>query len=452
MRVRLSACAVAAVACAGVAACVVEAPTPATAVTLAVVDARVWTADPARPLVEAFAVAGDRIAAVGTTAAIRTLAGNAPVIEGRGRLVTSGFIDAHFRLMEPPRGVAGPPAPASASQQDRLLADSLAALAPRGVTTVHHMGSLADLEVLARASAARRLTARVYAAVPLADHERLLTGMAAGLYGGSDGRGDAWFRVGGVTVHLDGPLRSHTAALLAPYEDEPAEFGSLRVDPDRTAEVMTRVDRAGLQLIVHAVGDRANRWALDTLEELTRENGPRDRRLRIEHAQHLDPVDIVRFAPLGAIASIQPADLTETGRWAEAIVGETRSRGAFALRSLLDARARVAFGSDGIAISSTPLEAMYASVTRRPLDGTERSGWVPGQKITIAEALDAFTRGGAYAAFEEETKGRLAVGYLADFVLLEEDLFTVPSPDIRRVPVTLTVVGGEIVYDGRPLN
>ena len=225
--------------------------------------------------------------------------------------------------------------------------------------------------------------------------------------------------------------------------------GSLRVDPGRTAEAMMRADRAGLQLLVHADGDRANRWALDTLEDITRENGLRDRRFRIERAQHLDPVDIARFAPLGAIASIQPADLTETGRWAEDLVGETRAHEAFAVRSLLDARARVTFGSDGIAISSTPLEAMYAAVTRRLLDGTQRSGWVPDQRITIAEALDAFTRGGAYAAFEEETKGRLAVGYLADFVMLEDDLFTVPSPDIRRVPVTLTVVGGEIVYDGR---
>ena len=449
MTSRLLASAFAALASAGGTACVVEAPAPGAAVTLAVVDARVWTGDPERPLVEAIAVAGDRIAAVGSTVAIRILAGTAPVIEGRGRMVTPGFIDAHLRLMEPPRGVEGPPSPASAAQKDRILDEAIAVLAPRGVTTVHHIGGLDDLEVLARAAVAGRLTARVYAAVPLVDRERLLAGMAAELYGGSETRSDVWLRVGAVTVHLDGPLRSHTAALLGSYEDDPTEVGSLRVDPTRTAEAMTQADRAGLQLMVHAVGDRANRWALDMLEEITRENGPRDRRFRVEHAEHLQSDDIARFAQLGAIASVQPADLTETGRWADAIVGPVRARGAFALRSLLDARARVVFGSDGIAISSTPLEAMYAAVTRRPLDGSRRAGWVPEQKITIAEALDAFTRGGAYAAFEEERKGRLAVGYLADFVLLEDDLFSVPSPDIRRVPVLLTVVGGEIIYDGR---
>jgi hypothetical protein len=206
-------------------------------------------------------------------------------------------------------------------------------------------------------------------------------------------------------------------------------------------------DKAGLQIAVHAIGDRASREILDLYERVEQENGPRDRRLRIEHAQILSPEDIPRFAKLHVIASMQPEHLEDDGRWTEQRIGATRAREAYCFKSLLDSGAVVAFGSDWPVAPMKPLEGIYAAVTRRTLDGKHPNGWVPEQKITVAQAVHAYTMGSAYAEFEEDVKGSLEVGKLADLVVLDEDIFHATADELAKAKVDLTMVGGKIVYE-----
>jgi predicted amidohydrolase YtcJ len=205
-------------------------------------------------------------------------------------------------------------------------------------------------------------------------------------------------------------------------------------------------DKAGLHVIVHAIGDRANTTILDIFESVARENGARDRRFRIEHAQHLTRGDIPRFRSLGVIPSMQPYHAIDDGRWADAVIGPVRSRTTYAFRSLLDAGARLAFGSDWYVAPPTPLEGIYAAVTRRTLDGKHPGGWIPEQKISVEEALAAYTTGGAYASFDEREKGAIAPGMLADLAVIDRDLRTIPAAEIREAKVVRTIVGGTTVY------
>jgi predicted amidohydrolase YtcJ len=198
---------------------------------------------------------------------------------------------------------------------------------------------------------------------------------------------------------------------------------------------------------VHAIGDRAIRLQLDIFRDVARENGPRDRRFRIEHAQHIAPADIPRFAELGVIASMQPYHAIDDGRWAERLIGHERARTTYAFRSLLDAGARVAFGSDWFVAPPTPLEGIYAAVTRRTLDDRNPGGWIPEQRVTVEEALAAYTSAGAHASFDEAEKGRLIRGQLADLVLLDRDLMRIPPETIRDAQVLMTVIGGRIAFE-----
>jgi predicted amidohydrolase YtcJ len=198
--------------------------------------------------------------------------------------------------------------------------------------------------------------------------------------------------------------------------------------------------------MVHAIGDRANTLLLDAYERVAARNGARDRRFRIEHAQHLAPSALPRFAALGVIPSMQPYHAIDDGRWATAVIGPERSRGTYAFRALLDAGARLAFGSDWFVAPPTPLEGIYAAVTRRTLDDRNPGGWVPEQKITVEEALRAYTATAAYASFEEGLKGTLEPGKLGDIVIIDRDLRPVAAEAIRDARVTATIVGGEIVF------
>ena len=524
-------------------------------VTLAVVNARVWTGDPRRPWADGVAVRGEQIAAVGTSDEIRRLASGVTPIDAAGRLVVPGFIDTHvhfvdggFRLASvqlrdaatpeefarriaefartvpegtwitggdwdherwggrlPERAwidsltprhpvwvsrldghmalansaalaaariggdvgdVAGgtvvrdasgaptgllkdnamdlvwravPDAPPA--MMDRALDAAMKYVNAQGVTSVHNMGSWADLATFERAHAAGRLTTRIYAAVPLASWERLRDTVAA------RGRGDAWLRIGALKGFVDGSLGSHTAAMLEPFTDAPHDTG-LFVTPPAEMEAMVRAaDAAGLQLFVHAIGDRAIRSQLDIFQRVVAANGERDRRWRIEHAQHVAPADFSRFAALGVVASMQPYHAIDDGRWAEKVIGPERARGTYAFRSLLDARARVAFGSDWFVAPPTPLEGIYAAVTRRTLDDRNPGGWVPSQKITVEEALRAYTATAAWSSFEEAEKGMLRAGLLADFVMIDRDLTRVAPETIRDAKVLMTVVGGRVVHE-----
>ncbi|MEW6322294.1 MAG: amidohydrolase family protein [Acidobacteriota bacterium] len=334
---------------------------------------------------------------------------------------------------------------------DEMLQRAIAAaqryVAEQGVTTVHTMGSWRDLDALHRARRAGALGTRIYAAVPLDTWERLAEAVSARTYGGEDGRGDAWLRVGGLKGFVDGSLGSHTAAFHEPFSDTPGDRGFYVNEPDALYSWISGADKAGLHVMVHAIGDRANAMLLDLFERVSRENGARDRRFRIEHAQHLAPADIPRFGLLGVIASMQPYHAIDDGRWAERVIGPQRILTTYAFRSLIDANARLAFGSDWFVAPPTPLEGIYAAVTRRTLDDANPDGWVPGQKITVEEALRAYTAEGAFASYDETRKGVIAPGMLADLTIIDRDLRTIPATEIRDAHVTRTIVGGRVVYE-----
>jgi predicted amidohydrolase YtcJ len=525
-------------------------------ITLAVVNARIWTGDSTHPWAEALAVSADRIAAIGTTAAIREhLPKSARVIDAKGAMVTPGFIDSHVHFADGgfalasvqlrdaktptefvrrigamakklPKGtwirngdwdhtnwggelptrawidsvtpdnpvwinrldghmnLANSAALAAAkldrttkdidggaivrdargeltgvfkdnamtlvddvqpprgdTEYDRALDTAMVYVAERGVTSVHDMGGWTSLSAFRRARDAGRLRIRVVAQVPLSDWAKLRDEVR------KNGRGDDRLRIGGVKGFVDGSLGSHTAAMLAPFTDSPTDSGFF-VTPPESLYVWTKAaDAAGLQVMVHAIGDRAIRTQLDIFERVARENGPRDRRFRIEHAQHIAPADIPRFGALGVIASMQPYHAIDDGRWADKVIGPQRAKGSYAWRSLLDTRATLAFGSDWYVAPPTPLEGIYAAATRRTLDDKMPNGWVPEQKITVEEALRAYTSGSAYAGFQDSAVGVLKPGMLADFVMLDRDITRIAPEAIRDARVTLTVVGGRVVFE-----
>lgn len=233
---------------------------------------------------------------------------------------------------------------------------------------------------------------------------------------------------------------------MDPFLDEPDERGLLMDDPENMLKGILAADKAGLQVVVHAIGDRANHIILDFYEEAIQQNGEKDRRFRIEHAQHLLAEDIVRFEELGVIGSMQPWHLMDDGKWAERSIGTERAKTTYCFRSLLDAGATLAFGSDWFVAPPVPLAGIYAALTRQVLDGSKPDGWVPEEKITLEEALIGYTLNGAYASFDEDLKGSLEEGKLADFIILDTDLFTIDPMDIKSVSVINTYVGGVEVF------
>ncbi len=333
--------------------------------------------------------------------------------------------------------------PPSAELNDRALEAAMSYVASHGVTAVHNMGSWDDLATFERAHAAGRLRTRIYAAVPLATWQRL-----AGYVKAHGGTGDSWLHYGALKGFVDGSLGSHTAAMLEPFTDAPNDRGFyVSSNEDRYAAIKA-ADAAGLQLFIHAIGDRAIREQLDIFARVASENGPRDRRFRIEHAQHIAPADITRFAALGVVASMQPYHAIDDGRWAEKVIGAERAKGTYAFRSLLDAGAKVAFGSDWFVAPPTPLEGIYGAVTRRTLDGAhDPDGWVPQERLTVEQALRAYTATAAYAGFDEGQRGMLKAGMLADLVMIDRDLTRIPAPEIRDARVLLTMVGGKVVFE-----
>ena len=331
------------------------------------------------------------------------------------------------------------PAPGEA-QLDRTVAAAMAYFASNGVTSVHDMGGWRDLAAYRRLHGSEEFITRVYSVMPLADWPRLRDEVAA------HGRGDAWLIIGGLKGFMDGSLGSHTAAFFEPFTDTPDDRGFLINDLDDMRGWIGGADAAGLHVMVHAIGDRAIRALLDIYDDVATANGERDRRFRIEHAQHIHPDDIGRFAAQDVIASMQPYHAIDDGRWADKVIGPERAKTTYAFRSLVESGARVSFGSDWFVAPATPLEGIYAAVTRRTLDGAHPDGWVPGQKISVEEALAAYTREAAYASGAEEVKGALKPGMLADFVLLDRDITAVPPEEIRQARVLRTVVGGRLVY------
>ncbi len=332
------------------------------------------------------------------------------------------------------------PDPTMQQQADATLA-AMDYLAARGVTAVHHLGTWPQLEVFRLVERRGQMKTRIYACTPLSQWERLAKEV------NERGRGSDWLRIGGLKGFVDGSLGSHTAAFLEPFTDAPGDRGLLVNTPEDLEKWTMGADKAGLQVVVHAIGDRAIRTQLDIYERVAAANGPRDRRFRIEHAQHISPDDLPRFAKLKVIASMQPYHCIDDGRWAERSIGAKRCETTYAFRSLLDSGATLAFGSDWFVAPPTPIEGIYAAVTRRTLDGKNPDGWVPQQKIKIEEALTAYTMGAAYAGFNGDKLGSLEPGKLADVVVLGRNLFETPPAEFNAVPIRMTIVGGKVVYD-----
>ncbi|HEY6050684.1 MAG TPA: amidohydrolase, partial [Thermoanaerobaculia bacterium] len=312
-----------------------------------------------------------------------------------------------------------------------------------GVTSMQDLpGEPGDLDAWDALRRSGELTVRVTYRPSLSGWEKALERRASMT-------NDEWLRIGGVKGYADGSLGSTTALFFEPYSDDRSTSGVYAAEAipmSRMEERVRGADRAGLQVVIHAIGDRANSEILDLFERVAKANGPRDRRFRIEHAQHLRASDIPRFARLGVIASMQPYHAIDDGRWAEKRIGRERCRTTYAFRSILDAGGRLAFGSDWDVAPLSPIAGIDAAVTRRTIDGKNPKGWFPEQAITAPEALKAYTADAAWAAFEEKEKGSLAAGKLADFVVLSRDILSIPPVEIVDTKVDATVVGGKIVF------
>jgi predicted amidohydrolase YtcJ len=525
-------------------------------ITLAIVNARVWTGDARRPWADAIAVEGNKIAVVGSSAEVRKRTpASARLIDAHGAFVVPGFTDAHVHFIDggfalasvqlrdaktkdefirriaafaktvpagtwitngdwdhenwggelpthawidsvtpnnpvwinrldghmnlanaaamreagvsrttsdisggaivrdangEPTGIFKDNAqdiiwkavpPPSATQLDHALDAAMRYVAAQGVTSVHNMGSWDDLKVFQRAHDTKKLITRVYAAVPLASWQQLADRVKA------TGTGDDWFRIGALKGFVDGSIGSHTAAMLAPFTDAPKDSGFFVNTVENLYSWTSNADKHGLHVIVHAIGDRAIRTQLDIFERVEKENGPRDRRFRIEHAQHIAPSDIPRFAALGVVASMQPYHAIDDGRWVEKVIGPERAKGTYAFKSLLDAKATLAFGSDWFVAPPVPLTGIYAAVTRRTLDERRPDGWQPQEKITVEQALRAYTTGGAFAGYAERSRGVLKAGMLADIAVIDHDLTKIAPETIRDAKVVMTIVDGRIVFE-----
>jgi len=311
-------------------------------------------------------------------------------------------------------------------------------LASNGVTTVHDVDSLSSYSTAKKLENSKKLSLRIYGARPL-NHWKEFENM--------DRKDDKWLKRGFVKGFVDGSLGSHTAAFNEPYSDKANDKGFFINNPENLYQWISSADKAELNITVHAIGDHAIHSILDIYERIIKENGVRDRRLRIEHAQHIAPADMKRFAQLGITTSVQPYHAIDDGRWAEELIGPKRVKTTYAFKSLFDNKTNVIFGSDWPVAPASPLQGIYAAVTRRTLDNKNPNGWVPEQKIKVTQALQAYTINGAYASFEEKIKGSLEPGKLADFVIISDNITKTDPANIKNLTILKTYVGGKKVFD-----
>jgi predicted amidohydrolase YtcJ len=528
-------------------------------VTLILTNGKIWTENPKQPQAEAIAIAGNRIAAVGSTSEIGKLRqSGTQILDLDGRRVLPGFNDAHVHFVDGGKSLTGPQLRYSKSATDfretlaeyarhqpkgqwitggewdhenwtpaalpthelvdpvtqnwpvfveRLdghmaLANSVAmklaginrntkdvaggvivrdakgdptgifkdaaqeliarVIPPlseqqirdavraaqayanaNGVTSVQDMSAApAFFRVYEKMMHSGELTVRISGHQPLRTWEHLAdVGLTADF-------GNDRLHIGGLKGFADGSLGSTTALFFRPYLDAPNTSGIPSDELARPEQMWSNIehaDAAGLQIAIHAIGDKANDTILDFYERLEKEHGSRDRRLRIEHAQHLLPTDIPRFAQLHVIASMQPYHCIDDGRWAEKRIGPERAKTAYAFRSLLDAGTTLAFGSDWPVAPMNVLMGIYGAATRRTLDGKHPDGWVPEQKITVAQAVHAYTLGSAYASFDEGRKGSIEPGKLADLVVISDEIFSINPADIANTKVWMTIFDGRVV-------
>ena len=315
-----------------------------------------------------------------------------------------------------------------------------------GVTSVQDMSAGDDVNLYQSMLERGELKTRIYAVRSILSWDALAKTGVRGAFG------DSWLRIGGLKGFADGSLGSTTALFFEPYSDAPKTRGLL-FDQMLPEGIMLQraegADKAGLHVMIHAIGDEANKQILDIYQSVEAANGTRDRRFRIEHAQHIRASEIPRFGTQKVIASMQPYHAADDGRWCDKRIGPERSKGTYPFRSLLDSGAVLAFGSDWTVAPLNPMEGLKAAVTRQTLDGKNPGGWVPEQKISLHEAIHAFTVGSAYAEFQEKVKGSLTSGKLADVVMLDRDIFQMDPAQLDKVKVLLTIVDGKVVWEGK---
>jgi predicted amidohydrolase YtcJ len=336
------------------------------------------------------------------------------------------------------RAVPGP----SPERVDSAVAHAQAYAESLGLTGTSFVSvPFADWASLRRMEKAGKLTMRFTLYLPLTQWHAVADSMKA------LGAGDDWVRVAGVKGYMDGSAGARTAKFYEPYSDSAGYTGLFRNPPDSMAKWIGAADSAGLQIAVHAIGDQANGVLLGIYDSVGKAHGARDRRFRVEHAQHLRAQDIPKFGSDGIIASVQPSHLTDDGRWIQARIGPERIKTTYPFRTILDTHGVLAFGSDWDVATPDPLKGIDAAVTRRTNDGKNPGGWQPQEKVTLAEALRAYTWGNAYAVFQEKKRGTLAPGMYADVVVVDRNLFAIPADSIGDSHVRVTVVGGKVVFE-----
>ena len=341
------------------------------------------------------------------------------------------------------------PAPSEAEIIEGVRA-ALAECRRYGVTSVQDMdgSDAATRKALGRLyqqlARTGQMTLRIDLRWPMANWKELATLGVEGDFGND------YVRIGGIKGFVDGSIGSSTAKMFEPFLNEPDSTGKWVTPRQQLRDAIIGADKAGISVAIHAIGDEANALLLDIFEEAIKLNGPRDRRFRIEHVQHLRPRDIPRFKELGVIASMQPYHAIDDGRWVEGRIGAARCASSYALAWLTKAGAKMAYGSDWSVAPVDALGGIDAAVNRRTLDGKHPNGWFPEQKITVAEAIEGYTMGSAFAGFQEKDRGSITPGKLADFVVLSRDILDPAERDhIAETVVMMTVVGGKIVYEKR---
>ncbi len=346
----------------------------------------------------------------------------------------TGLLAEH--AAHPVLALAGRPAP---DELEGALQDATTAAHRSGIAAVHVMEGADVLAAFQRLRSRGALGVRVCLMMPEDTLEAAIT------LGVRSGFGDAQIRLGGVKIFADGALGSQTASMLEPYEGQPGNSGVVVRTREQLRVLVHRAASHGIAAVVHAIGDRANRWALDAIEAARPETLRWGLRHRIEHVQLLHPQDLPRLAALGVVASMQPIHCTQDRDIADRHWGP-RSRYAYAFRSLLRCGTRLAFGSDAPVETLDVLAGIYAAATRKRQEEPARGAWYPEECLTVEEAIRAYTQGPAYAAGEEDLRGRLASGQLADFIVLSRDPLSVPPKEIPTIRVEMTIIGGVVRY------
>ena len=350
-------------------------------------------------------------------------------------------------------------APRTFSRERRIqqTKKALAEIARFGVTNVSDMSDDTQLDIYRELHRNGELTVRIHFR-PGLDRWKELAGRGIRV-----GSGDEWIRLGALKGHIDGIMGTSSARFFQPYTHDANNRGRWRplmvnekgeFVEGKFLGYMLDADRAGLQLTVHAIGDEANHLLLNYLEDLDKQNGKRDRRFRLVHAQVIAPQDFKRLGELGVVAEVQPFHLSDDMRWMEERIGHERSKGAYAFKSIQASGAVLSFGTDwpGTSASEYPINPMlglYAAVTRQTISGKPEAGWFPDERISIEDAIRAYTFNTAYANFEEKIKGSIEVGKLADLTVLSKNLLKVTPRELLKTEVVYTIVNGKVVYQKR---